>query len=86
MYLSVRTADFILQNTRLIMRQRNKGLEIAKPIKVGNNVWFGGNVVVLGGVSIGDNCVIGAGAVVTKDIPSDSVAAGNPCRVIKNLK
>ena len=64
---------------------RNKGLEIAKPIKVGNNVWFGGNVVVLGGVTIGDNCVIGAGAVVTKDIPSDSVAAGNPCRVIKNL-
>lgn len=65
---------------------RNKGLEYAKPIEVGNNVWIGGNVVVLPGVSIGDNVVIGAGSVVTKDIPSNSVAVGNPCRVIKELK
>lgn len=64
---------------------RNKGLEYAKPIEVGNNVWIGGNVVVLPGVSIGDNVVIGAGSVVTKDIPSNSVAVGNPCRVIKNI-
>ena len=64
---------------------RNKGLEYAKPIKVGNNVWIGGNVVVLPGVSIGDNVTIGAGSVVTKDIPSNSVAVGNPCRVIKNV-
>ena len=62
---------------------RNKGLEYAKPIKVGNNVWFGGNVVVLGGVTIGDNAVIGAGSVVTKDIPSNVVAVGNPCKVIR---
>ncbi len=65
---------------------RNKGLEYAKPIEVGNNVWIGGNVVVLPGVKIGDNVVIGAGSIVTKDIPSNSVAVGNPCRVIKELK
>ena len=64
---------------------RNKGLEYAKPIEVGNNVWIGGNVVVLPGVSVGDNVVIGAGSIVTKDIPSNSVAVGNPCRVIKNI-
>lgn len=63
--------------------KRNQGLEYAKPIKVGNNVWIGGNVVVLPGVTIGDNVVIGAGSVVNKDIPSNVVAVGNPCRVIK---
>lgn len=65
---------------------RNKGLEYAYPIKVGNNVWIGGNVAVLPGVTIGDNCVIGAGSIVTKDIPPYSVAVGNPCKVIKNIK
>ena len=55
-------------------KERNKGLEYARPIKVGNNVWIGGNVVVLPGVTIGDNVVIGAGSVVNKDIPSNSVA------------
>ena len=65
--------------------QRNKGLEFAKPIEIGNNVWIGGNVVVLPGVKIGDNCVIGAGSVVTKDIPENSVAVGNPCKVIRKL-
>ncbi len=64
---------------------RNKGLEYAKPIKVGNNVWFGGNVVVLPGVTIGDNVVIGAGSVVTKDIPSNVIAYGNPCKVRKEV-
>ena len=64
---------------------RNKGLEYAKPIKVGNNVWIGGNVTVLPGVSIGDNVVIGAGSVVNKDIPSNCVAVGNPCKVIKEI-
>lgn len=64
---------------------RNKGLEYAKPIKVGNNVWIGGNVVVLPGVTIGNNVVIGAGSVVNKDIPSNSVAVGNPCKVIKKI-
>lgn len=64
---------------------RNQGLEDAKPITVGSNVWFGGNVTVLPGVTIGDNVVIGAGSVVTHDIPRDSVAVGNPCRVIRTL-
>lgn len=65
--------------------ERNKGLEYVKPITVGNNVWFGGNVIVVPGVTIGSNVVIGAGSVVVKDIPSNVVAAGNPCQVIKEL-
>lgn len=65
--------------------ERNKGLEYARPITVGNDVWFGAGVSVLPGVTIGNNCVIGAGSVVTKDIPSNSVAVGNPCRVIKRI-
>ena len=64
---------------------RNTGLEYAKPIKVGSNVWFGGNVCVMPGVTIGDNVVIGGGSVVTKDIPSGVVAVGNPCRPIKDI-
>ena len=56
-----------------------------KPIKIGNNVWIGGNVIVLPGVNIGDNVVIGAGSVVTKDIPANCVAVGNPCRVIRKI-
>ncbi|CAD0218963.1 sugar O-acetyltransferase [Chryseobacterium sp. JV274] len=66
-------------------KQRNEGLEYAHPIKVGNNVWLGGNVVVLPGVSIGNNSVIGAGSVVTKDIPDHVVAVGNPCKVVKKI-
>lgn len=66
-------------------KTRNKGLEYAKPIKVGNNVWFGGNVCVLPGVTIGDNVVIGAGSVVNQDIPSNVVAVGNPCKVVKEI-
>ncbi len=65
--------------------ERNRGLEYAKPITVGNNVWIGAGVSVLPGVTIGDNCVIGAGSVVTRDIPHDSVAVGNPCKVIRDL-
>lgn len=65
--------------------ERNKGLEYARPITVGNDVWFGAGVSVLPGVTIGSNCVIGAGSVVTKDIPSNSVAVGNPCRVIRTI-
>lgn len=69
----------------LDVESRNKGLEYARPIKVGNNVWFGGNVVVLPGVKIGNNVVIGAGSVVNKDIPSNTVAVGNPCKVKKQF-
>lgn len=64
---------------------RNKGLEFAKPIKIGSNVWIGGNVCVMPGVTIGDNVVIGGGSVVTKDIPSGVVAVGNPCKEIKKI-
>lgn len=69
----------------LDVETRNKGMEWAESITVGNNVWFGGNVTVLPGVTIGDNAVIGAGSVVVKDIPSNVVAVGNPCKVIKNI-
>lgn len=64
---------------------RNKGLEYAKPVSVGNNVWIGGNVVVLPGVKIGNNVVIGAGSVVNKDIPDNSLVVGNPARKIRDL-
>ena len=65
--------------------RRNKGLEYAYPITVGNNVWFGGGVQVMPGVTIGDNVVIGAGSIVVKDIPSNCVAVGNPCNVIREI-
>ena len=65
---------------------RLDGLEYGKPIRIGNNVWLGGSVVVLPGVTIGDNSVIGAGSVVTKDIPENVVAVGNPCKIIKQLQ
>lgn len=65
--------------------QRNQGLEYAYPITVGNNVWIGAHVVVLPGVTIGDEVVIGAGSVVNKDIPSGVIAAGNPCKVIRKI-
>ena len=57
----------------------------AKPGTIGSNIWFGANVVVCSGVTIGDNCVNGAGSVVTKDIPANSFAAGVPCRVIREI-
>lgn len=69
----------------LDVARRNQGLEYSLPVKVGNNVWFGGNVTVVPGVTIGDDCVIGAGSVVTRDIPAGSLAAGNPCKVIRSL-
>lgn len=69
----------------LDVEQRNKGLEYAYPIRIGNNVWIGAGVSVLPGVSIGDNSVIGAGSVVNKDIPSGVLAVGNPCKVIRVL-
>lgn len=60
---------------------RNQGLEYANPITVGNNVWFGGNVVVLPGVTIGHNNVIAAGSIVTKSMPDNVIAMGNPCQI-----
>jgi len=64
---------------------RNTGLESARPICVGNDVWIGAGVVVLPGVKIGDGCVIGAGSVVTRDIPAGTIAFGNPCRVRRSV-
>lgn len=64
---------------------RNSGYEYGKAVTIGNNVWIGGNSVICPGVQIGDNTVIGAGSVVTKDIPAWTVAAGNPCRVIRQI-
>lgn len=66
-------------------KERMTFKEWAEPITIGNDVWLGGNVTILPGVTIGDNVVIGAGSVVTKDIPSNCVAVGNPCKPIKSL-
>ena len=65
--------------------ERNTRIEWAEPVTIGDNVWIGGSVTILPGVTIGDNVTIGAGSVVTKDIPSDTVAVGNPCKVIKHI-
>ena len=65
--------------------QRGRGLEIAWPITVGDNVWIGANVSVLPGVTIGSDTIIGAGSVVNRDIPSGVIAAGNPCKVIRKI-
>ncbi len=65
--------------------QRARGLEIALPITVGDDVWIGANVTVLPGVTIGSNVVIGAGSVVNKDIPSGVVAVGNPCKPLRQI-
>ena len=65
---------------------RDDDYEYALPIHVGDSVWFGGNVTVVPGVTIGSNVVVGAGSVVTKDIPDNVVVAGNPARVIRELK
>ena len=67
------------------MKRREKGYEWALPVKIGDKVWIGGGVTILPGVTIGDNSVIGAGSVVTKDIPANSVAYGNPCRVARPI-
>ena len=65
--------------------RRNRGLEYAYPITVGDNVWIGAGVQVMPGVTIGSNVVIGGGSVVVKDIPSNVVAVGNPCRVLRPI-
>jgi len=67
-------------------KERASGKEFAKPITIGEDVWVGGSVVICPGVTIGDRSVIGAGSVVTKSIPPDVVAAGNPCRVVRAIE
>jgi len=70
----------------LSAKERNSGKEMASPITIGDNVWIGGGAIVTPGVTIGSNTVIGAGSVVTKDVPEGVVAAGNPCKVIKEIE
>ena len=64
---------------------RNELLEFGKPVTIGNSVWIGGNTVINPGVTIGNNVVIGSGSVVTKDIPDNVIAVGNPCRVLREI-
>ena len=65
--------------------ERIKGPELAYPVRIGANVWVGGGSIICPGVTIGDNTTIGTGSVVTRDIPANVLAAGNPCRVIREL-
>ena len=64
---------------------RSRGLQYNRDVVIGKNVWIGSGVIIVPGVRIGDNTVIGAGSVVTRDIPADTVAAGNPCRVLREV-
>lgn len=66
-------------------QSRNSGYECGREITIGDNVWLGGNVVVNPGIAIGSNVVVGSGSVVTRDIPANSLAAGNPCRVLREI-
>lgn len=68
------------------VEQRLEGLEYTHPVNIGDNVWISTGAIVLPGVTIGANSVIGAGSVVTKDIPPNSLAVGNPCKVIRTLQ
>ena len=79
------SCGFYTSGHPLDFERRNQGLEYAYPIKVGNNVWFGAGVQVMPGVTIGDNVVIGGGSLVFKDIPSNSIAFGNPCKVVREI-
>ena len=73
-------------NHPLDFKTRNKGLELAEPISIGDSVWIGGNVVILPGVTIGSGSVIGAGSVVKDSIPENSLAVGNPAKVIRKIE
>jgi maltose O-acetyltransferase len=78
----------LIASERYLMLDVNgepKHLCYARPVTIGNHVWLGANVVVCGGVTIGDGCVVGAGSVVTRDLPPKTLAAGVPCRVIREI-
>jgi len=78
--VQIYTATHPLEHTA-----RNSGREFGKPVTIGDNVWVGGSAVICPGVTVGDRCVIAAGAVVTKDVPPDVVVGGNPARIIKEI-
>ena len=80
-YVGIYTAQHPLDSEK-----RREGWQTVQNITIGNNVWIGANVTILSGVTIGDNSVIGAGSVVTKDIPSNTLAYGVPCKAIRTLK
>ena len=86
---TVATALHFMDPIERRMRTREDGsvydIELGKPVTVGNDCWIASNVVICAGVTIGPNCVIGASSVVTRDIPANSLAAGNPCRVIREI-
>ena len=70
----------------LSAKSRNQAWEVTKPVTIGNSVWIGGSAILLPGVKIGEKSVIGAGAVVTKDVPANVVVAGNPARIIREIE
>ena len=86
-YVQIYTAEHPLKASERIINSNNetKYLTSSKPVSIGDNVWIGGNSIIFPGVSIGDNVTIGAGSVVTKSIPSNVLAYGNPCKIIKEL-
>lgn len=69
----------------LVAAERIQGPELARPVRIGSNVWVGGGAIICPGVTIGDNTTIGAGSVVVKDVPAGVLAVGNPCRVVREL-
>ncbi|MHC5267896.1 sugar O-acetyltransferase [Enterococcus sp. LJL98] len=77
--------SLITEEHAMDVKQRLEGLEYTRPITIQDNVWLATGVLVLPGVTIGENSVIGAGSVVTKDIPANCLAVGNPCRVVKPI-
>ena len=87
-FVQIYTASHpIKASDRIKLNGKNEApyVTFTKPVTIGNNVWIGGGTIIMPGVVIGDNVTIGAGSVVTKNIPSDVLAFGNPCKVIKKL-
>lgn len=87
-YVQIYTANHPLKASDRLIKEKDttRYLTSAQPVKIGNNVWIGGNSVILPGVKIGDNVTIGAGSIVTKNIPDNVLAFGNPCEVQKKIE